>query len=75
MRPTAVPVTGSAGRRPAPPRQASPGRLAQQQQLQQRRRSGGAGCSVFLFIVVIVVIGFVVLGIVLGHGGSGLGGG
>ncbi|HEX5116607.1 MAG TPA: hypothetical protein VFW65_15530 [Pseudonocardiaceae bacterium] len=39
------------------------------------RRSAGAGCAMFLVIVIVLVTIFVVLGVVLGHGNTGLSGG
>jgi hypothetical protein len=63
-RPTAIPVA-----RPGYP--ARPDRAVRQ--TPKRRSGGGAGCSIFLLIVVILVFGFVVLGIVLGHGNGGFG--
>jgi hypothetical protein len=35
------------------------------------RRSTGAGCSFLLVLIVVMVIAFVILGIALGHGGTG----
>jgi hypothetical protein len=56
--------------RPATGRPGTTGRPAQAQPYRRQRRAG-AGCSIFLLLIVIMVVAFVVLGILLGHGGSG----
>lgn len=68
-RPAVVPVA-----RPGTNRPAAPPRPYRPIQETRRRRSGGAGCSMFLLIVVILVFGFIILGLFLGHNGSGFGG-
>jgi hypothetical protein len=40
----------------------------------KRDRRASAGCSIFLVLIVILVVGFVVLGIMLGHGSAGTSG-
>ncbi|HVV24544.1 MAG TPA: hypothetical protein VHF06_34260 [Pseudonocardiaceae bacterium] len=81
-RPAAIPVTPGSGSRPTvrttPVNRAPRSTPTPQQRTRSRQRTGSAGCSLFALIVLIIVIGFVVLGVVLGHGdggGFGTGGG
>ncbi len=85
-RPTAVPVAPTVNRRNVAPRPqsapASTARAAGRDPAMSRpvpgmrqRRTAGAGCALFVIVIVLLILVFVVLGAVLGHGGSGFFGG